>query len=211
MNDGEATFIALILAQVNRVSLHRAGSSVLSKTGPLHVNIQVDTEYLAGIAGILAAGIEAEGAAQFDPGRYQPVVGSQSGVGGVVIACRSHAAESAVGLQGALLIVHVLPAVAVTVLIQNGPVVCLSLVLEVPEQGLTALDSVVGGGACSYIKSLQCNAGQYVHVTLLDGHGLALACHSLHFLDTGLNVVDQFVIDTCRCAQRNCNCNQKYR
>ena len=210
VNDSEAAFVALILAQVNPVSLHHAGSSVLSELDPLHVYIEVDTKYLRCIAGILTASIETEGATQFDPGRYQPVVGSQSGVGGIVIAGREDQTKAAVGLEtNAVTVIEVLPAVAVTVLIQNNPVVHLSFVLKVPEQGLASLLSVVGRGACGSIPCLKRGAGQYINITLLNY--LAIQSLSLNLGLLHLGVGNDFVVHTCRCAHGDSSCNQKYK
>ena len=218
--DGDATLLTLILAQVKAVLGHGAGNGLVSA----YLNKVVDvggiadaykhTELLGCITSILAASPQFDTLAESHNGRDEPVVGGQGSASPVVITCRCHEAISAVSGHEAsflALVVEVLPVKAVTIVVENHPVGELVFALKVPNDVVVSLECVVGSGNCIEVKSLECGAGQYVHVTLLDGHGLALACHSLHFLDTGLNVVDQFVIDTCRCAQRNCNCNQKYR
>ena len=139
VTDSYIALSALVTSQVEGVLGHLAGSGdVLAQRLPVnHVGRSVNSEYLAGIAGILTTCPERQGAVELHLGRYQPVVGLE---GGAIVAGRGHVTRATVGLQAAHAI-QVVPLVAVAIGVNDGPAtgefgvgVAIGVFLEVPEQ-----------------------------------------------------------------------------
>ena len=211
VNDSQSTFGTLILAEVISIKLHVAGNGdVSTNLLPLGIGsgVDVNTEYLSCIAGILTTSIECEVAVEGHPGRYEPVVGIEHGVGGVVIASGRHCIGTAVGVE--TLTSDEFPVEAVAVLVENSPVASLSFIFEIPEIGVTLFQSVVGLGTSSCVKSVELQNVQVLNSTFLQD--LTVHNLSLHFLHVSLAHlgVDAHVVHTCRSAESNSCGKQKY-